>query len=299
MKSGFVGIVGRPNVGKSTLMNAIVGEKVAITSSKAQTTRNAIRGIYTDDAYQMIFIDTPGIHKPKNRLGSYLTQTALSTFREVDVILFLVEDPLSKGPGDRYILELLKKVKDTPKILIINKMDQIAPDDFQTIYREYEETGVFQHILGVSALKHQNIDVCLDHIRLYLEEGPMYFPRDMFTDNPMRFLVAEIIREKALLYLNDEVPHGVAVEIERFSEEKDVVHIGAVIYCERETHKGIIIGAGGRKLKGIGKAARMDIEPLVGSRVFLELWVKVKENWRENEAAIRNFGYHDDRVDRE
>lgn len=299
MKSGFVGIVGRPNVGKSTLMNAIVGEKVAITSSKAQTTRNAIRGIYTDDAYQMIFIDTPGIHKPKNKLGSYLTQTALSTFREVDVILFLVEDPLSRGPGDRYILELLKKVKDTPKILIINKIDQIAPEDFQIIYNEYEETGIFQHILGVSALKHQNIDVCLDYIRLYLEEGPMYFPRDMFTDNPMRFLVAEIIREKALLYLNDEVPHGVAVEIERFTEEKDVVHIGAVIYCERETHKGIIIGAGGRKLKGIGKAARLDIEPLVGSRVFLELWVKVKENWRENEAAIRNFGYRDERMDRE
>ena len=291
MLSGFVGIVGRPNVGKSTLMNALVGEKVAITSSKAQTTRNAIRGIYTDDTHQIIFIDTPGIHKPKNKLGKYLTDTAIATFREVDVILFLTDSPLSAGPGDRYILELLKKVTGTPKILIINKIDLIEPDEFRKIYEEYEAEGIFDHILGVSALKEQNTDTCLDKIRPYIGEGPMYFPREMFTDNPMRFLVSEIIREKTLMYLEDEVPHGIAVEIERYEETPRCTDINAVIYCERASHKGIIIGAKGKKLKGIGKAARVEIEPLIGSKVYLELWVKVKENWRENEIAISNFGY--------
>ncbi len=294
MKSGFVGIIGRPNVGKSTLLNAIVGEKVAITSSKAQTTRNAIRGIYTDDEYQMIFIDTPGIHKPKNKLGSYLTNTAVSTLKEVDVILFLVDDKLSAGPGDRYILDLLKKVTKTPKVLIINKIDQIEPEDYRAIFEEYEESGVFDEIIGVSALKGQNTDVCIEKIRPFMKEGPMYFPKEMFTDNPMRFLVSEMIREKTLLYLNDEVPHGVAVEIERYEEAENCTNISAVIYCEKASHKGIIIGAQGKKLKGIGKAARLEIEPLIGSKVFLELWVKVKENWRESDIAISNFGYKSD-----
>lgn len=292
MKSGFAGIVGRPNVGKSTLMNALVGEKVAITSSKAQTTRNAIRGIYTDDEYQIIFIDTPGIHKPKNKLGEYLTSTALSTFNEVDVILFLTDSPLSAGPGDRYILELLRKVKNTPKLLIINKIDLIEPDKFRQIYEEYDAENVFDDIIGVSALNEQNTNVCLEKIRPFIGEGPMYFPKDMFTDNPMRFLVSEIIREKTLMYLEDEVPHGVAVEIERYEETERCTNINAVIYCERQSHKGIIIGAKGKKLKGIGKAARMEIEPLIGSKVYLELWVKVKENWRENDIAISNFGYN-------
>ena len=294
MKSGFVGIVGRPNVGKSTLMNALVGEKVAITSSKAQTTRNAIRGIYTDDEYQLVFIDTPGIHKPKNKLGSYLTSTAINTFKGVDVILFLVDDRLSKGPGDKYILELLKKVEDTPKILIINKTDLMTPDEYKIIFDEYEETGVFNHIIGMSALKEHNTDVCIAKIKPFIGEGPMYFPKDMFTDHPMRFLVSEVIREKTLLYLNDEVPHGVAVEIERYEEDERCTNINAVIYCERPSHKGIIIGAKGKKLKGIGKAARLEIEPLIGSKVFLELWVKVKENWRESDIAISNFGYSGD-----
>ena len=215
MKSGFVGIIGRPNVGKSTLLNAMIGEKVAITSNKAQTTRNAIRGIYTDEEYQIIFIDTPGIHKPKNRLGSYLTNTAVSTLGEVDVILFLTDSRLSAGPGDRYITELLKKVEKTPKILIINKIDLIEPEEYRAIYGEYDETGIFDEILGVSALSGRNTEVCIEKIRPYINEGPMYFPRDMFTDNPMRFLVSEIIREKTLLYLNEEVPHGIAVEIEQ------------------------------------------------------------------------------------
>lgn len=293
MKSGFVGIVGRPNVGKSTLLNAIIGEKVAITSSKAQTTRNAIRGIYNDDEYQIVFIDTPGIHKPKNKLGKYLTGTATSTLKEVDLILFLVDEPLSKGPGDKYILELLKNVPKTPKHLIINKMDLIKPDEYKKIYDEYEETGIFKEIIGISALKEQNTDICLDKIKPFIKEGPIYFPQDMFTDNPMRFLVSEIIREKTLQYLQEEVPHGVAVEIDRFAEERGMVSISATIYCERNSHKGIIIGSGGRKLKGIGKSARLEIEPLVGSKVFLELWVKVKENWRESDIAIKNFGYND------
>ena len=294
MKSGFVGIVGRPNVGKSTLMNALVGEKVAITSNKAQTTRNAIRGIYTDDEYQLVFIDTPGIHKPKNKLGSYLTSTAINTFKGVDVILFLVDDRLSKGPGDKYILELLKKVEDTPKILIINKTDLMTPDEYKIIFDEYEATGVFNHIIGMSALKEHNTDVCIAKIKPFIGEGPMYFPKEMFTDHPMRFLVSEVIREKTLLYLNDEVPHGVAVEIERYEEDERCTNINAVIYCERSSHKGIIIGAKGKKLKGIGKAARLEIEPLIGSKVFLELWVKVKENWRESDIAISNFGYSGD-----
>lgn len=291
MKSGFIGIVGRPNVGKSTLMNAIIGEKVAITSGKAQTTRNIIRGIYTDDEYQLIFIDTPGIHKPKNKLGAYLTNTALSTLNEVDVILFLTDGALSDGPGDKYILELLKKAEKTPKFLIINKTDIIAPDKYKKIYEEYEKTGVFKQIIGVSALKSQNTDICISKIKPFITEGPMYFPKDMFTDNPMRFLVSEIIREKALMYLNDEVPHGVAVEIEKYEETQRCTNIGAVIYCEKQSHKGIIIGAQGKKLKGIGKSARVEIEPLIGQKVFLSLWVKVKPNWRENDIAISNFGY--------
>lgn len=293
MKSGFVGIVGRPNVGKSTLMNALVGEKVAITSGKAQTTRNAIRGIYTDEEAQIIFIDTPGIHKPKNKLGTYMTNTAISTFKEVDVIMFLVDDRLSKGPGDKYIVELLKKVK-TPKILIINKTDIIGPEEYKQIFDEYEELGLFDSIIGTSALNGVNTSVCIDTVKPYIKEGPMYFPSDMFTDNPMRFLVSEIIREKTLLYLEDEVPHGIAVEIQQYEEEPNCTNIGAVIYCERQSHKGIIIGAKGRKLKGIGKAARLELEPLIGTKVFLELWVKVKENWRASDIAISNFGYRND-----
>lgn len=293
MRSGFVGIVGRPNVGKSTLMNALVGEKVAITSGKAQTTRNAIRGIYTDEEAQIIFIDTPGIHKPKNKLGTYMTNTAISTFKEVDVIMFLVDDRLSKGPGDKYIVELLKKVR-TPKILIINKTDIIGPEEYKQIFDEYEELGLFDSIIGTSALNGVNTGVCIDTVKPYIKEGPMYFPSDMFTDNPMRFLVSEIIREKTLLYLEDEVPHGIAVEIQQYEEEPNCTNIGAVIYCERQSHKGIIIGAKGRKLKGIGKAARLELEPLIGTKVFLELWVKVKENWRASDIAISNFGYRNE-----
>ena len=296
MRSGFVSLIGRPNAGKSTLMNQFLKTKVAITSSKPQTTRNLIQGIYNDEDTQIVFIDTPGIHKPKNKLGSYLTNTAVSTLGEVDVILFLTDGRLSEGPGDRYITEMLRKIKKTPKILVINKIDLIEPDEYREIYEEYDSTGIFDQILGVSALTGLNTDLCIDKIRPYIKEGPMYFPREMFTDNPMRFLVSEIIREKTLLYLNEEVPHGIAVEIEQYEEEEKCTNISAVIYCEKNSHKGIIIGAHGKKLKGIGKAARLEIEPLVGSKVYLELWVKVKENWRESDAALSNFGYRNDTV---
>jgi len=299
MKTGFIGIIGRPNVGKSTLINAILGEKIAITTDKPQTTRNTIRGIYTrldDDDYeegvQMVFIDTPGIHKPKSKLGNFMTDSAVNTFKEVDVILFLVDDKITKGPGDRYILEMIKDI-DTPKLLVINKTDKMDIAYFKEIYDSYAEMNVFDGIFGTSALKNQNVDQLLERIEDFLEDGPMFFPEDMVTDHPERFIVSEIIREKVLLYLEDEVPHGVAIEIESYSEEPNITKIGAVIYCERKSHKGIIIGKQGKKLKGIGKSARLEIEALLGTKVFLELWVKVKENWRDSDFALSNFGYKD------
>ena len=288
--------MGRPNVGKSTLMNAILGEKVAITTDKPQTTRNTIRGIYTrleeddDEGVQMVFIDTPGIHKPHSKLGNFMTESAINTFKEVDVLLFLVDSAIDKGPGDKYILEMLKNV-DTPKILVINKIDKMDPEAFRKIYDDYAAMDVFEGIYGTSALEGKNVENLIAGIEEHLEDGPMYFPEDMVTDHPERFIVSEIIREKVLLYLEDEVPHGVAIEIESYKEEGNLTRIGAVIYCERKSHKGIIIGKQGKKLKGIGKSARIEIEALLGCKVFLELWVKVKENWRDSDFALSNFGY--------
>ena len=290
MKSGFIGIVGRPNVGKSTLLNQILEEKIAIPSDKPQTTRNSIRGIYTTEDVQMVFIDTPGIHKGRNKLGTAMTDMAIGTLKEVDVILFLVDGPLSAGPGDRYITEMLSQV-DTPKILVVNKMDTMEPEDYLEIYNEYNDMGIFADIYGTSALKGTNVPELLARITELMEEGPMYFPEDMITDYPERFLVSEIIREKILLYLNEEVPHGVAVEIESFKEEEKIDRISAVIYCEKKSHKGIIIGKQGKKLKGIGKAARVELEALLGTKVYLELFVKVRENWRDSDFDLANFGY--------
>ncbi len=296
MKSGFIGIIGRPNVGKSTLLNSILGEKIAITTDKPQTTRNSIRGIYThfdetgEDGAQMIFIDTPGIHKARNKLGAAMTEMAVSTYKEVDVILFLVDGSIKKGPGDRYIVDMIKDI-NTPKVLIINKIDRMSPEEYKQIYDEYIELGVFDEIFGTSALEGRNVPELLDKLEGYMNEGPMYFPDDMVTDHPERFIVSEIIREKILNYLEEEVPHGVAVEIESYEEEPNITRIGAVIYCERKSHKGIIIGKQGKKLKGIGKSARLEIEALIGTKVYLELWVKVKENWRDSDFALSNFGY--------
>lgn len=297
MKSGFVGIIGRPNVGKSTLLNAILGEKIAITTDKPQTTRNSIRGIYTrldegEDGVQLVFIDTPGIHKARTKLGIAMTDMAINTFKEVDVILFLVDSDLNKGPGDKYIIEMIRTI-ETPKIAVINKMDMMKPEEFRKIYDEYEQLGVFDKVFGISALEGKNVHKLVEAVESYVEEGPMYFPPDMVTDNPERFLVSEIIREKVLNYLDEEVPHGVAVEIESYEEKPEITRIGAIIYCEKKSHKGIIIGKDGKKLKGIGKAARLEIENLLGTKVYLELWVKVKENWRDSDFALSNFGYRE------
>ncbi|MEG0918341.1 MAG: GTPase Era [Anaerovoracaceae bacterium] len=291
-KSGFVSIIGRPNVGKSTLLNAVLGEKIAIATDKPQTTRNTIRGIYTDNECQIVFIDTPGIHKPRTKLGNFMTDSATSTFKEVDCILFLVDDSLDAGPGDKYILESLKNV-DTPKYLIINKIDKLGPMKYKEIYDEYNELDIFEGIYGVSAKENVNVDEVVTGTKALMEEGPMYFPEDMVTDHPERFIVSEILREKLLMYLEDEVPHGTAIEIESYEEKENITNISAIIYCEKKSHKGIIIGKQGRKLKGIGKSAREEIEALVGTKVYLQLWVKIKENWRDSDFALSNFGYKD------
>lgn len=294
-KSGFVSIVGRPNVGKSTLMNNVVGEKIAIMSDKPQTTRNTIQAVYTDEEMQIVFLDTPGIHKPKNKLGEFMVKAATDAFKNVDLILFVVDDSKKIGPGDRKIMEDLRSVK-TPIILVVNKIDQLdQKDELFDIIKMYDNEGIFKEIVPISALKGKNTDTLIKVIQKYLEEGPKYFPDYMITDQPERVLIAELIREKVLHYLNDEIPHGVAVEIEKMKarNDKEIVDVSAVIYCERDSHKGIIIGKNGRKLKGIGKSARQDIELLLGSQINLQLWVKVKENWRNLQNYINNFGYND------
>lgn len=291
-KSGFVSIVGRPNVGKSTLMNNVVGEKIAIMSDKPQTTRNTIQAVYTDEEAQVVFLDTPGIHKPKNKLGEFMVKSATDAFKNVDLVLFVVDESKKIGPGDRKIIADLKNIK-TPVVLVLNKIDQLNKEELFDLMKMYNAEGVFEQIVPISALKGRNINELLKVIKSHLEEGPQYFPDYMITDQPERVLVSELIREKVLHYIHDEVPHGVAVEIERMKSRKDkeIVDISAVIYCERDSHKGIIIGKNGRKLKGIGKSARADIELLLGSQANLQLWVKVKENWRNLQNYVSNFGY--------
>ena len=293
-KSGFVSIVGRPNVGKSTLMNNVVGEKIAIMSDKPQTTRNTIQAVYTDEECQIVFLDTPGIHKPKNKLGEFMVKSATDAFKNVDLVLFVVDDSKKIGPGDRKIIEDLRGIK-TPVILVLNKIDKLEESELFELMQLYSNEDLFKAIVPISALKGRNVNELLKVIGNYLQEGPKYFPDNMITDQPERVLVSELIREKVLHYLNDEVPHGVAVEVERMKsrQDKDIVDISAVIYCERDSHKGIIIGKNGRKLKGIGKSAREDMELLLGSKINLQLWVKVKENWRNLQNYITDFGYND------
>lgn len=296
-KSGFVSIIGRPNVGKSTLMNNIVGEKIAIMSDKPQTTRNTIQAVYTDEEAQIVFLDTPGIHKPKNKLGEMMVKSAEDAFKNVDCIIFVVDDSKKIGKGDSMIIEDLKKTK-TPVFLVINKIDKLEnKEELFELIKMYDEIGVFKEIIPTSALKGSNIEELVSVIKSRLSEGPKYFPDYMVTDQPERILVSELIREKILLYTNEEVPHGVAVNIEKMKKRKnkDMIDISAVIYCERDSHKGIIIGKGGRKLKGIGKSAREEIEFLLGSQVNLQLWVKVKENWRNLTNYINDFGLNENR----
>ncbi|EOD01873.1 GTPase Era [Caldisalinibacter kiritimatiensis] len=291
-KSGFASLIGRPNVGKSTLMNNIIGEKIAIISNKPQTTRNKIQCVYTENDFQVVFLDTPGLHKPKNKLGEYMVDVAKSTLDEVDIIIWLVDDSTQIGPGDKYIYEEIKKLS-TPKILVINKIDKMTKEEIEEAVQNYSELGEFEDIIPISALNGIGVEKLTNTIKRLLPEGPKYFPDDMITDQPERLIISEIIREKALHYLEQEVPHGVAVDIDLIKkrEGKEIVDINATIYCEKESHKGIIIGKEGRKLKGIGKSARIDIERLLGSKVFLDLWVKVKKDWREKESALRYFSY--------
>lgn len=289
-KTGFVTLIGRPNVGKSTLMNQIIGQKIAITSNKPQTTRNRIQTVYTSDEGQIIFVDTPGIHKAKNKLGSYMVNVAEKTLKEVDVILWLVEPTTFIGAGEKYILERLKGVK-TPVILVVNKIDTVKKEEILPAIDTYRKEYDFAEIVPVSARNGQGKEDLIQTIFKYLTYGPMYYDEDTITDQPERQIVAELIREKALHSLNEEIPHGIAVVIDQMKYEKKTVHIDATIICERDSHKGIIIGKGGQMLKKIGSAARYEIEQMLERKVNLKIWVKVKKDWRDSDFLIKNFGY--------
>ena len=292
MKSGFVTLIGRPNVGKSTLMNRLIGQKIAITSDKPQTTRNRIQTVYTEDRGQIIFLDTPGIHKAKSKLGEYMVRTAEHTLSEVDVILWLVEADTFIGPGDRHIAEQLAHAK-VPVILVINKIDTVKKEELLPIIDQFSKLCDFAEIVPVCARNGENTDTLLDVVFRYLKEGPMFYDEDTVTDQPMRQIVAELIREKALKCLNDEIPHGIAVYIDQMKERKsgDIIDIDATIVCERDSHKGIIIGKQGVMLKKIGSAARYEIERMMEIKINLKLWVKVRKEWRDSDMQLKNFGY--------
>ena len=292
-KSGFVTLIGRPNVGKSTLMNYLIGQKIAITSNKPQTTRNRIQTVLTREEGQIVFVDTPGIHKAKNKLGEYMVNVAERTLNEVDVVLWLVEPTTFIGAGEKHIAEQLGKVK-TPVVLVINKVDMVKKEEVLTFIDAYRKIYDFAEIVPVSARSGENTEELIKVILKYLPYGPQFYDEDTITDQPERQIVAELIREKALHSLNEEIPHGIAVAIDRMKYRRKIVDIDATIICERDSHKGIIIGKQGAMLKKIGSTARYEIERMLDCQVNLQLWVKVKKDWRDSDFLIRNFGYHDE-----
>ncbi len=291
-KAGFVSIIGRPNVGKSTLMNYIIGQKIAITSNKPQTTRNRIRTVYTCDRGQIVFVDTPGIHKSKNKLGDYMVSVARKSIVDVDAVIWIVEPTTYIGAGELSIIEELKKAKDVAVFLVINKMDTIKKDEVLSVIDTYSKQMEFAEIIPVSAKTGKGVQELIDCLLDYLPEGDAFFDEDTITDQPERQIVAELIREKALWCLEDEIPHGIAVTIESMNFDKKLCSIDATIVCERESHKGIIIGKGGSMLKKIGSLARPDIEDMLEMKVFLQLWVKVRKDWRDSDLLMKNYGYN-------
>ena len=293
-KSGYVSVIGRPNVGKSTLLIAIIGEKISAISSKPQTTRQNITFIHTDDEAQIIFLDTPGIQKPKNKLGEFMLTESKEGIEDSDVITYIVDTSKRIGKAERSIIDLLKEYKGKlPIILLINKVDTIKKEELLEIISMYAEEDIFDDIIPISAMKNDGVDIYLESLKKYLKPGPMYYPEDMITDKNERFIVAEIIREKGLMYLNEEVPHGLAISIEKFKkrEDKNIYDIDANIYVERDSHKGILIGKGGSMLKRIGTEAREEAERLLDAKVNLQIWVKVEKNWRDRDNLVKRFGY--------
>ncbi|MGS4114874.1 GTPase Era [Staphylococcus pseudintermedius] len=293
-KSGFVTIIGRPNVGKSTFVNRVIGHKIAIMSDKAQTTRNKIQGVMTQQDAQIVFLDTPGIHKPKHKLGDYMMKVAKNTLSEIDAVMFMVNVNEEIGRGDEYIMEMLKTVK-TPVFLVLNKIDLVQPDALMPRIEQYQRYMDFAEIIPISALEGHNVDHFINVLKSYLPEGPQYYPDGQISDHPEQFVVSELIREKILQTTSEEIPHAIGVNVERMTQEsEDRVHIEAVIYVERDSQKGIVIGKGGKKLKEVGKRARLDIEHLLGSKVYLDLWVKVQKDWRNKSSFIKQMGYVED-----
>lgn len=292
-KSGFVAIVGRPNVGKSTFMNYVVGQKIAIMSDKAQTTRNKIQGVYTKDDAQIVFLDTPGIHKPKHELGEFMVKSAYSALKEVDAVLFMVNVSEKRGPGDDFIIEKLKGIK-TPIFLVLNKIDLVTPELLLERVESYKDALDFAGVFPISVLQGNNVNELMEGLINALPEGPQYYPADQITDHPEYFVVSELIREKILQLTQEEIPHSVAVTVDKMQKDEfDKVHVYANIIVERKSQKGIIIGKGGRLLKEIGTRARRDIQQLLGNKVYLELWVKVEKDWRKRKSNLQEYGYRD------
>lgn len=294
-KSGFVSIIGRPNVGKSTFLNRVIGQKIAIMSDKPQTTRNKIQGVLTTEDSQVIFIDTPGIHKPKHKLGDFMMKVAQNTLKEVDLILFMINAAEGYGRGDEFIIEKLKGTT-TPVFLVINKIDEISPDELFPLIDQYKSFYDFKEIVPISALQGNNVETLLNQIKSYLPEGPQYYPADQVSDHPEHFIAAELIREKALHLTREEIPHSIAVVIDRMERRENgrSIYVSATVIVERDSQKGIIIGKQGSMLKEIGQRARTDIEALLGSKIFLELWVKVQKDWRNRMSHLRDFGFRED-----